>query len=120
MNAQDATDSVYISSLDDYQRAALATANRQGPHASLITGALGLAGEAGEAADIVKKVWAQGHDLDVEALEKELGDILWYVALTAHAINKNLSQIASGNIAKLRARYPNGFTADRSINRTVD
>lgn len=83
----------------------------------MINGALGLCGESGEVADIIKKHKMQGHELDRDHIAKELGDILWYVAETATAIGFDLDDIMCLNIAKLQKRFPDGFEADRSINR---
>ena len=57
------------------------------------------------------------HDLDREKLAKELGDVAWYLAETAYALDLSLEQILRGNLDKLQKRYPKGFDADRSINR---
>ena len=83
----------------------------------LINGVMGLCGEAGEAIDIVKKHLHQGHELDKKKLAAELGDIAWYLAETAHALEIPLEEIFRGNIDKLKRRYPEGFTTERSINR---
>jgi len=83
----------------------------------LINGVMGLCGEAGEAIDLVKKHLAQGHALDRELLAKELGDVAWYLAETATAIGCDLETILAGNLEKLRARYPDGFDAERSVHR---
>lgn len=83
----------------------------------LINGVMGLCGEAGEAIDIVKKHLHQGHELDRKKLAAELGDIAWYLAETAHALEIPLEDIFRGNIDKLKCRYPEGFAADRSVNR---
>lgn len=83
----------------------------------LINGLMGLNGEAGEAIDILKKHLFQGHDLDREHLAKELGDVAWYLAVSADALGYSLEQILQMNIDKLRARYPDGFEAERSVNR---
>ena len=83
----------------------------------LINGVMGLCGEAGEAIDIVKKYLAQGHELDQEKLIKELGDIAWYLAETAYALDVPLEEVLSRNIQKLKARYPQGFDTERSIHR---
>ena len=76
-----------------------------------------MCGEAGECIDAVKKSIFQGHELDVEHLVKELGDVLWYVAISAHALGYKLSDVATINSEKLRSRYPEGFDASRSVNR---
>ena len=82
-----------------------------------MNGALGLAGEAGECADHVKKHLFQGHNLNCAHLAEEIGDVLWYCAELAAGINRSLDEIAEQNIAKLRKRYPNGFDSERSIHR---
>ncbi len=103
---------------NEYQKLAMTTLN---PALSkkdvLINGVMGLCGEAGEAIDIVKKHLAQGHELDREKLIKELGDVAWYLAETAWALDASLEDVLQGNIEKLRARYPEGFDAARSVNR---
>lgn len=104
--------------INEYQELALRTLNPElSPKDVLINGVMGLCGESGEAIDIVKKHLAQGHPLDTESLAKELGDIAWYLAETAYAIGYPLEDILCMNIDKLRARYPEGFNADRSIHR---
>ena len=104
---------------DEYQRLAVTTLN---PALSkkdvLINGVMGLCGESGEAIDIVKKHLAQGHPLDRDKLVKELGDIAWYLAETAYALDVPLSQVLEQNIEKLRARYPEGFECEKSIHRS--
>jgi NTP pyrophosphatase (non-canonical NTP hydrolase) len=72
--------------------------------------ALGLAGEAGEYVELIKKWAYHSNPLDPEKAAKELGDVLWYVAVAAHTIGFDLSDIAARNVAKLRERYPEGFT----------
>lgn len=103
---------------NEYQKLALRTLN---PALSkkdvLINGVMGLCGESGEAIDIVKKHLAQGHPLDRDALIKELGDIAWYLAETAAALDVDLCEVLTRNIDKLRARYPEGFDSDRSLHR---
>ena len=83
----------------------------------LINAVMGLCGESGEAIDLVKKHLHQGHALDKEKLAKELGDIAWYLAEAATALDLSLDDIFEQNIAKLKARYPEGFDSQRSINR---
>ena len=102
----------------DYQKQAMMTLN---PELSkkdvLINSVMGLCGESGEAIDIVKKWLAQGHELDKERLAKELGDIAWYLAEAATALDMELEDILQANIEKLKKRYPEGFDSSRSINR---
>lgn len=104
--------------INEYQTLALRTLNPELSEKDvLINGVMGLCGESGEAIDLVKKHLAQGHPLEAEKLAKELGDIAWYLAETAHAIGYSLEDILQMNIDKLAARYPEGFSSDRSMNR---
>ena len=103
---------------NEYQKLAMRTLNPELDNRDvLINGVMGLCGEAGEAIDIVKKHLAQGHPLDREALIKELGDVAWYLAETAYALDVPLDEVLERNIDKLRARYPEGFDAERSMSR---
>lgn len=90
---------------------------RIGRAGRLINGLMGLNGEAGEAIDILKKHLFQGHELDREHLAKELGDVAWYLAVTADALGYTLEEILEMNVEKLRARYPDGFDPRKSVNR---
>lgn len=78
---------------------------------------LGLCGEAGEVVELFKKHIGHGHELDLAKLEKELGDVLWYISAISTGLNLSLEDIAIANIAKLKARYPDKFSSERSINR---
>lgn len=101
--------------MDEYQRLASTTANMDlDPEIMLASYALGLTGEAGEVADLVKKHVAHGHDLDNDKYFKELGDVLWYVAQAARVRGISLSDVAEANIEKLRKRYPEGFSTEAS------
>ena len=104
--------------VNEYQKKALRTLNPDLDMKDiLINGVMGLCGESGEAIDLVKKHLAQGHELDKEKLAKELGDIAWYLAETAHAIGYDLEEIFQMNIDKLEKRYPDGFDVNKSIHR---
>ena len=104
--------------INEYQKLALTTLNPAlGERDVLINGVMGLCGEAGEAIDMVKKHLAQGHELDKEKLARELGDVAWYLAETAHAIGYDLETILQMNIDKLKAHYPEGFSVGRSVDR---
>jgi len=98
---------------NEYQKLAKRTAK----DLNLTEFALGLGGEAGECQEIVKKVVFHGHELDHEKLVKELGDVLWYLALLAETIGVELEEVAKVNIDKLKERYPDGFESEKSINR---
>ena len=88
----------------------------------LANSALGLCGEAGEVGNLIKKVVFHKHPLTEEQrhwMLEEVGDCLWYLASICTALQANLSEVGMDNIAKLKARYPQGFTVDCSINRVV-
>ena len=104
---------------NEYQRLAMTTLNPElSKRDVLINSVMGLCGEAGEAIDIVKKWMAHGHELDRDHLAKELGDIAWYLAEAATALDLSLNDILEANIEKLKKRYPQGFDTVRSQNRT--
>lgn len=84
----------------------------------MVMSGLGITGEAGEVADEIKKHVFHGHTLDEIKIMKELGDVLWYMARLCAILNVSLDTVAQMNIDKLKARYPNGFERERSINRT--
>ena len=104
--------------IHEYQDLAMRTLNPAlSPKDVLINAVMGLCGESGECIDIVKKWLAQGHELDREKLAKELGDVAWYLAETAYALDLSLEDILRGNLEKLKNRYPQGFDSQRSIDR---
>ena len=101
-----------------YQLLAYRTANQNlNQFDQLRNAAYGLNGEAGEVIDLLKKHEFQGHELSQDKLIKELGDILWYLALACTSLGIVLTDVMEQNIAKLQERYPDGFDADKSINR---
>lgn len=104
--------------LNEYQDLAQRTARITNTSMDKITnGCIGLCGESGECIDLLKKHMYQGHDLDAVKLLDECSDVLWYVAELATGLGVSLETIARHNIDKLRKRYPDGFSPDRSINR---
>lgn len=104
--------------INEYQKLAMKTLNQELSQKDiLINGVMGLCGESGEVIDIVKKHLAHGHELDKEHIIKELGDVAWYLAETAYALDIDLEQVFQGNINKLKARYPEGFDIEKSKNR---
>ncbi len=105
--------------INEYQKLAMVTLNKKLDQKEILTNSvMGLCGESGEACDIVKKHLFHGHELDRESFIKELGDIAWYLAEAATALDINLDEIFERNIEKLKKRYPEGFSEEKSINRT--
>ena len=104
--------------INEYQKLAQRTSNKalsKGEH--LLNGAMGLCGESGEVADLVKKAYFQGHLIDRARIAEELGDCAWYLAEAASGLGVSLEDILLQNIAKLKRRYPDGFDPERSMNR---
>ena len=102
--------------VNEYQRLAMATLNPDlNRKEVLINSVMGLCGESGEAIDIVKKWMAQGHTLDKEHLAKELGDVAWYLAEAATALDIPLERFFQDNLDKLKKRYPDGFDSQKSL-----
>ena len=106
-----------VRELDDYQREAMRTAGEAGRDEWLFEKLLGLSEEVGEVLGLIKKAEFHGRALDLDALKNELGDVLWYLAAIAHWYGFDLSDVASANVEKLRKRYPDGFSVERSVNR---
>ena len=100
---------------NEYQALAMRTAKPECRTLSNV--GLGLAGEAGEVADEIKKHLHHGHPLNKEKLVKELGDVCWYAALAATVLGVTLGDVMQTNIEKLKARYPEGFDPEKSLHR---
>lgn len=107
--------------INEYQALAMRTLNPTLEKRDvLINSVMGLCGEAGEAIDIVKKWLSQGHALDKARLAAELGDVAWYLAEAATALDMPLEQIFQANLDKLARRYPEGFDSQKSIHRSEE
>ena len=107
--------------INEYQKIAMTTLNKElNKKDILINGVMGLCGESGEVIDIVKKHLSQGHPLDKEHILDELGDVAWYLAETAYALDTDLNTVLENNIKKLKKRYPNGFDSEKSMSRTTE
>ncbi len=101
---------------NEYQQLAMRTLNPELDERDvLINAVMGLCGEAGEVIDIVKKHLAQGHELDRQKMVDELGDVAWYLAECATVLGVGLDDVLEGNIDKLRTRFPEGFSSERSV-----
>lgn len=109
-----------MSDFNSYQRSASATAIYPDKH-KILYPALGLAGEAGEVANKVKKIIRDGPDKMPddwrEQLASEIGDVLWYCAALATDLNLTLGMIAGQNEAKLRRRKESGTLGGSGDNR---
>lgn len=107
--------------LNEYQKASRDTTAYPDAGESPIYPALGLAGEAGEACEVIKKVWRdKGGVWDEESrakLTKELGDVMWYVAAVATECGIQLDVVAEVNLAKLRDRLARGVIKGEGNNR---
>ena len=108
--------------LDEYGPLALRTLNDLGRFKNnLVHMALGITGEAGEVADVIKKHYAYGKTLDVQHLVEEVGDIMFYLNGLLAEVDVEWSEVLELNIKKLEARYPDlRFNADHAINRDVN
>ena len=114
-------------SLNQYQNAAARTLmsepgfELQAPEIMICWNALGLVGESGELADMIKKMFFHLHGCgpdEREKIKKELGDVLWYLSALCRDFGFILEEIAKANIKKLQQRYPDGYSSEASINRT--
>lgn len=86
----------------------------------ILHAAMGMVTEAAELLDALKKHIYYGKPLDEVNLREELGDILWYFAITCDALGVDPSDIMERNIAKLRTRYPEKFNSEQAITRDLD
>jgi len=86
----------------------------------LLHAAIGLATEAGEVQDALKKHLFYGKPLDKVNLAEEIGDLFWYCAILADTLGVSFDEIQEKNIAKLKARYGDKFTAAAALNRDLD
>ena len=77
---------------------------------------LGMASEVGELQGLYQKEF-QGHEFEIDHIIEELGDCMWYIALTATAVGTTMEEVMERNIEKLKKRYPDGFSIMDSINR---
>ena len=106
---------------DVYQLLARRTKSKTLNHQmTMFNMAMGIASEAGEINEALKKHFFHGHNLDVENLKDELGDLLWYLTIMADEMGWDLSTVMTRNIDKLRKRYPEGFSQWASRNRNVE
>lgn len=115
---------------NEYQRLAMRTNDRKNnarlrnvldvPHIDIggvINASLGLSGEVGELNDMIKKAIFHEHPIDTNHVQKEISDVMWYIALMCESFGFDMGEIAQMNIDKLKARYPEGFSVEQSLHR---
>lgn len=104
---------------DEYEQFVLSKMSMKALEDPLLNAALGLVGESGKIADMVKKyMFHDHHILAEERIMEELGDVLFYVTMMMYAINVDFERVIEMNVDKLNGRYPFGFDSDRSMNRS--
>jgi len=113
----------YGKDMMNYRDEVLRTLNQKlNPDEIVVNATLGLTGEAGELANVIKKIMFHGHDVNdkmKEQLMGEMGDCYWYLEVLSEMFGFEEDDIKKANVEKLRKRYPDGFSEDRSINREV-
>lgn len=103
--------------MNEYQALAARTINMNLDDLQMSFHALhGMVGEIGEIHSLYQKTY-QGHAVEPDHLKKEVGDLLWFIAEYCTALGWDLEDVAQANIDKLRARYPEGFDAEKSLHR---
>lgn len=96
--------------LTEHKLLILKTANNKLNHRDqLANAACGLAGEAGEVVDLIKKHLFQEKSLDLGRVKEEMGDVMWYLSYLSMILGVDLNSVVQQNIEKLTNRYPNGF-----------
>ncbi|MDO9103330.1 MAG: nucleoside triphosphate pyrophosphohydrolase family protein [Methylovulum sp.] len=108
---------IEMNNMNEYQSAAMRTAKRINLEYDLNHAALGLAGEAGEFADCIKRHTIYGKPLDKINAVEEIGDLLWFCALACETLGVTLSQAAEQNLYKLSLRYPDMYTDELAAQR---
>jgi NTP pyrophosphatase (non-canonical NTP hydrolase) len=107
--------------LQKYSVLALSTAVDRSQMERMLEASMGMAGEAGEVVDLVKKIVFYGRGMDPQKLIEEMGDLVWYINLAIYALDTTWETVLATNIAKLSARYPDlKFSADRANNRDLE
>lgn len=105
--------------ITEYQDKSKRTLNpKLSKHDQLANMLMGIQGETGEVADHFKKHFYQGHNLDMEKVAEEIGDVMFYIANLCNLSGLDLGQILESNHQKLLKRYPEGFEKEKSVNRS--
>lgn len=103
--------------MNEYQALASRTMRNDKSKKETVLHALhGMASEVGEVHALYQKVY-QGHKLHLDRIVSELGDLLWFIAEWCTANEIDMNDVMAANIEKLKARYPDGFSEERSLHR---
>jgi NTP pyrophosphatase (non-canonical NTP hydrolase) len=81
---------------------------------------MGMATEAGEFLDMLKKHIFYGKPMDFVNAKEEIGDQMWYAGLAVDVLQTTFNEVLTVNIDKLKARYPEKFTEEAAINRDLN
>lgn len=104
--------------ITEYQEKSKRTLNTNLTNNELLSNmAMGISGETGEVIDHLKKYLYQGHDLQIDLIGEEIGDVMFYIANLCNLLEIDLKDVIEGNYNKLLKRYPDGFSKEKSINR---
>lgn len=104
--------------IKEFQEKSKRTFNWEVPYKmQLLNCCLGISGESGEINDIIKKSVFQGHQMDVEHVKEEIGDVMFYIVNLATVMGLDMGDILESNYLKLKQRFPNGFNVQDSIKR---
>lgn len=104
--------------ISEYQKKSIRTLNHSlTDRDQLACMGMGISGEGSEVTDEIKKHLYQGHDLDVDHIAEEMGDVMFYMVNLATLLDIDFQDVLDGNHEKLMDRFPKGFDKDKSINR---
>ncbi len=96
--------------LKEYQELCKTTAKGFGDREKeLADYGLGVVGEAGDLAGCIKKTLFHNND-QTQGIRENIGDTMWYIAMICNYFDWDLDEVLAENIAKLKKRYPQGFT----------
>ncbi|MBO0791703.1 MAG: nucleoside triphosphate pyrophosphohydrolase family protein [Ktedonobacteraceae bacterium] len=101
----------------DYQQRAARTLATTDPVETMKLTLIGMQGELGEISEPLKKFLYSGHELDIDHIEQEVGDLLWYLANLCNSLGIEMQHAMQRNMEKLKQRYPEGFSSQKSIHR---
>ena len=109
-----------IKNLKEYQKLCKKTAQKfKDKEKEILTWGLGIAGESGDTAGCIKKTFSHKNDQRA-GIRENIGDTLWYAAMICNFFGWDLDEILNENIAKLKKRYPKGFSKKDAKRKGID